>query len=416
MSRNLLAAVSVVSLAFLTWSVPGAAHGAPPSTRVTCGQTLTADTRLANSLVGCPGNGLVIGADGITVDLAGHSVRGTNAPGSEGIADDGHPGVRIRNGTIANFFLNGVALRGAPRSSLTNLTIHTIGAGGVENDFSAGVLVKDSANTSITNSTVMNNVTAFQSDGVDVLSSAGTRVSGNRIVDNAWNGMFVLDSPRTRVTGNDLDRNGNEGIEVNLGSDHTRLADNRARDNVASGLVVGAISGARIEGNVVTGNAESGVFMFDLHGSRITANRAASNGAGIDLEGGQHGSTGNRVAGNEARGNVAGIVVADGANDNTVVGNVANANTGGPDDGGGIIVAAASGNTVRGNIADRNADVGIGVFEDQPGDADGNALKGNVADFNRNHGIVAVAGTIDGGGNVAHGNTPPPNCLGVSCS
>ena len=75
-----------------------------------------------------------------------------------------------------------------------------------------------------------------------------------------------------------------------------------------------------------------------------------------------------------------------------------------------------TGNTVRGNVANRNRDVGIGVFEDQPGDSTGNVLTANVANSNRNHGISAVDGTIDGGGNIAHGNTPLPNCLGVSCT
>jgi parallel beta-helix repeat protein len=408
---------SVASLTLAAWAVPVAADAAPASTVVTCGQTLTSSTRLANTLVGCSGDGLVIGADNITVDLAGHSINGVNAAGSEGIADDGHGGVRIRNGTIANFFLNGVGLRGAPCSAVRNMTIRKIGAGGGETDVSAGVLVKDSPNTLVTASTVTNDVSAFQSDGVDVLSSAGTTVSGNRLANNAWDGMVVIDSPRTRVIGNALDGNQNQGIEVNLGSDGTLLAGNRARNNVANGLVVGAISGARIEGNTLTGNGESGLFMFDLRNSRVSANRAGGNGVGIDLGGGQNGSSGNRIANNDTSRNThAGLVVEGGANNNIIAGNVSNANQGPPDDGGGIILIAVTGNTVRGNVANRNRDVGIGVFEDQPGDSTGNILKANEANSNRNHGISAVDGTIDGGGNVAHGNTPPPNCLGVSCT
>jgi parallel beta-helix repeat protein len=415
--RNLLAgSFSVAGLTLAAWVVPVAADAAPASTVVTCGQTLTASTRLANNLVGCPGDGLVIGADNITVDLAGHSISGANAAGSEGIADDGHRGVRIQNGTIANFFLNGVGLRGAPRSVVRNVTIRRIGAGGVENQASAGVLVKDSPNTVVTASTVRNDVVAFQSDGVDVLSSAGTTVSGNRLVDNAWNGMVVIGSPATRVIGNALDGNQNQGIEVNAGSDGTLLAGNHARNNVSNGLVVGAISGARIEGNTMAGNAESGLFMFDLLNSRVTANRASGNGVGIDLEGGQNGSSGNRIANNDTSRNTAGLVVGGGANDNLIVGNVSTANQGGPEDGRGIVLVAVTGNTVRGNVASRNRDVGIGVFEDQPGDSTGNVLARNVVIFNRNHGISAVEGTVDGGGNIAHGNTPPPDCLGVSCT
>jgi parallel beta-helix repeat protein len=269
----------------------------------------------------------------------------------------------------------------------------------------------------VTASTVMNDVTAFQSDGVDVLSSAGTTLSGNRLANNAWNGSVVIDSPRTRVLGNALNGNQNQGIEVNLGSDGTLLAGNHAANNVSNGLVVGAVSGARIEGNTLTGNGESGLFMFDLLTSRVTANRAGGNGVGIDLEGGQNGSTNNRIANNDTSHNdQAGLVVANGANNNVIVANVSNANQGDPDEGGGIVLVAVTGNTVRGNVANRNRDVGIGVFEDQPGDSTGNVLTANVANFNRGHGISAVEGTVDGGRNIAHGNTPPPDCLGVSCT
>ncbi|HKC27342.1 MAG TPA: right-handed parallel beta-helix repeat-containing protein [Jatrophihabitans sp.] len=418
MRRNLLTALySVAGLTLAAWTVPTAAHASPASTHVKCGQTLTSSIRLANSLSGCPGDGLVIGADNITVDLAGHSIRGVNAAGSEGIADDGHPGVRIRNGTIATFFLNGVGLRGAPRSEVSDMRIREIGAGGVENEVSAGVLVKNSANTLVFASTVTNHVSAFQSDGVDVLSSAGTMVIGNRIANNAWDGMVVIGSPGTRVIGNALSGNKNQGIEVNLGSDRSLLAGNYARNNVSSGLVVGAVSRTRIEANILTGNGESGLFMFDLMNSRVSGNRASSNGVGIDLEGGQHGSSGNRLAHNDTSHNVhAGLEVASGANDNLVVGNVANANRGGPDDGGGIVLFAVTGNTARGNVANQNRDVGIGVLEDQPGDSTGNVLTANTANSNRNHGISAVAGTVDGGGNMAHHNTPPPDCIGVVCT
>jgi parallel beta-helix repeat protein len=407
---------SVASLTLASWAVPAAAQAAPSSRVVICGQTLTSSIRLANSLVGCSGDGLVIGAANITVDLAGHSISGLNAAGSEGVANDGHRGVRIQNGTIANFFLNGVGLRNAPGSAVRNVTIRKIGAGGGENDTSAGVLVKNSPNSLVAASRVTNDVSAFQSDGVDVLSSAGTTIKGNRITNNAWNGMFVLASPRTRVIGNSLDGNQNQGIEVNLGSDGTVLAGNHAGQNVSNGLVVGSVSGARIEGNTLTGNGEGGLFTFDLLNSRVSANRASGNGVGIDLEGGQHGSINNRIANNDVSHNVqAGLVVANGANNNVIVANVSNANQGVPGEGGGIVLVAVTGNTVRGNVASRNRDVGIGVFEDQPGDSTGNILTANVANSNQAHGISAVDGTVDGGRNVAHGNTPLPNCLGVSC-
>jgi parallel beta-helix repeat protein len=359
----------------------------------------------------------VIGADNIALDLAGHSISGVNASRSEGIADDGHGGITVKNGTISNFFLNGIALRRAPGSVVSHMTIRKIGAGGVAGEASAGVLVEKSPRTSVSNSTVSNDVSAFQSDGVDVLQSAGAVISGNRLTRNAWDGMFVFLSSRARVVGNTLDGNQNQGVEVNSGFDHVLLLGNDAAHNVSNGLVVGAISDAHVWRNRLTGNGGSGLFMFDLLNSSIILNRAHENGVGIDLEGGQHGSTGDLVMSNDtSRNGFVGLLVADGSNNNFVVGDLSNANQGSPGNGGGIVLLSVTGNVVRGDVANFNLSVGIGVFEGTPGDSTGNVVTDNVANSNHAHGIEVVTGTIDGGGNIAHHNTPPPNCLGVVCA
>jgi parallel beta-helix repeat protein len=406
MHANWLTGLSASLLAVGVVSVAVPAGAAPASTVVSCGQTITASIRLAHDLVDCPGDGLVIGADNITVDLAGHSIAGVNATGSEGIADDGHGGVTLENGTIANFFLNGIGLRSAPGSAVSDMTIRTIGAGGSQ---SAGVLVKDSPNTSVSASTVSNDVAASQSDGVDVLSSASAVISGNLITRNNNNGVFVAFSPGPRVVANTFSANQNNGIEVNAGSDHALLVGNDAADNANFGLVVGAISDAQIRGNTMTGNG-TGLLLFDLLNSSISGNQAHANGVGIDLDGGQNGSTGDRVTTNDTSRNAfAGLVVSNGANDNLVGGNLSNANQGPPGNGAGIALLGVTGNTVAGNVANLNLAVGIG------GDTAGNVVTDNVANSNQFHGIDVVAGTIDGGGNIANHNTPPPDCIGVVC-
>lgn len=395
------------------------ASEAAGSTVVRCGQIVTTSIRLANDLVNCPGDGLVIGASHITVDLAGHSISGVNARGSEGIADDGHGNVLIQNGTIKRFFLNGVGLRSAPHSVVSHMTIRQIGAGGGESDASAGVQLKNSPYSSVVGSAVSNDVSAFQSDGVDVLSSQGSTIRGNALTNNAWDGMVVLFSPETRVIGNVLKGNKNQGFELNQGSDRSSVIGNYAANNADDGLIVGAVSGLRVENNILQGNPDGGLFMFDLHGSWISHNLAFGNGAGIDLEGGQNGSTNNVIANNDtSRNQFVGLVLENvGADHNLVTANIADDNKGASaDGGGGIVLATANGNTVRDNVAVGNRAVGIGVFEQSPGDTKHNVLTRNVVVRNRDHGIDAVAGTVDGGGNVARNNTPLPNCLGVACS
>jgi hypothetical protein len=53
--------------------------GVALASHVSCGDTVTADTTLDSDLVNCPNNGIVIGADNITLDLNGHTIDGDNA-------------------------------------------------------------------------------------------------------------------------------------------------------------------------------------------------------------------------------------------------------------------------------------------------------------------------------------------------
>jgi hypothetical protein len=44
--------------------------------QVSCGDTITADTTLRHNLVNCPNNGIIIGADNVTLDLNYHTIDG----------------------------------------------------------------------------------------------------------------------------------------------------------------------------------------------------------------------------------------------------------------------------------------------------------------------------------------------------
>jgi parallel beta-helix repeat protein len=396
--------------------IPAGSAGARAA-GVHCGATLTRSTTLTEDLVRCPGTGLVIGADGITIDLAGHTISGTNAAGSEGIANDGHAAVRVLRGRVTDFRLNGVGIRGAQASVVRDLTIRRIGEGGLEGEpVSAGILISDSPGSQVLENDVANDVNAYQVDGVDVLDSRGSLVQRNRLSRNAWNGLALIGSPGSRIVGNELDANGNNGTEVNGASDAVWMTANRADRNTSTGIVVGSARGVRVIGNSAHGN-DTGFLFFDLHDSLVSLNGASGNRDGIDLTGGQFGSDGNRVIGNSAsRNSATGIALLDGANDNVLTANVANANEGPLGEGGGIVVVASTGNQLMGNQANANLDSGIAFFEETSGDTSGNALRSNVANRNLNHGIDAVAGTIDGGGNSASGNAVPPQCLNVLCT
>jgi len=89
------------------------------ASHISCGDTITSDVKLDADLTNCPGDGLVIGADNITVDLDGHTIDGNgtaptecdrdaaldrDAVLDEGLdASAGHQGLTIRHGSVQEF-------------------------------------------------------------------------------------------------------------------------------------------------------------------------------------------------------------------------------------------------------------------------------------------------------------------------
>ena len=401
----------VLGVFAVAWAASPAFAAAPPAAAVQCGQVITSDTTLANDLVDCPGTALTIGADGVTLDLGGHLVDGTNASGSEGIAVDGRTGVTIRRGTVREFRVNGVALRDAGDATVADLTVSAIGAGGVEGeDVSAGIFVRGSDDVDLRDNRVSNDVDAFQADGIVVLASKRVELKRNDTSANAWNGMVVVDSPRARVLSNRTVGNGNSGIFVasapsvriarNVAGDHEKpdtagiamlqvtggvVVGNRLRGNRASGIALeNGTTSTTVARNRIRGGGD-GIAVFDSNDNTVVRNRVMdAGGFGIVLDEffAEDGSDGNTIAHNSlSRGGVAGI----------------------------LVTGPSTSNTLSENLASRNASDGIRVR------TAGNQLERNTANRNRRRGIDAVAGTVDAGGNRASGNGLSPQCTGVSC-
>jgi parallel beta-helix repeat protein len=101
----------------------GSAAGAP-KVFVGCGSTVYSSVTLTADL-NCSGggDGLEIGASGITINLNGHTITGAGGgDGSYGIYNDGYNDVTIQKGTIQNF-LYGIYDDGAYRMHVSNVNI-----------------------------------------------------------------------------------------------------------------------------------------------------------------------------------------------------------------------------------------------------------------------------------------------------
>ncbi len=102
-----------VLVAFAVVGATAASGSRVPASQVSCGERITADTTLQQDLVNCPNHGIVIAADGITLDLNGHLVDGDGTPAANcdnqkepcdfGVFNNGHDGVTVMHGSVREF-------------------------------------------------------------------------------------------------------------------------------------------------------------------------------------------------------------------------------------------------------------------------------------------------------------------------
>jgi parallel beta-helix repeat protein len=343
---------------------PASAQAAPG-----CGAAITASTTLRHDLTGCPGDGLVITADNVTLDLGGHMLAGSGTPGSAGVRLSGQHHVTIRNGTV-KAFATGVALDHADGNRLRRLALQA-------NAGRAMDLTSANANT------IERVAASGNRTGVALTGSRRNVVRDSVLRANAITGVLAIGAAGNRIERNTIDGSSN-GVALVEGSD---------------GNAVGA--------NAIS-HADSGVDIDGSSRNLLFANRFSDNGDGVLLSSGDA----NRVALNLVRRSTGcadgcgrGIAV-DGGADNLVAANlVRGALTDGI-----AVAAAATGTVVQLNGASGAGDDGIDV------DAAATTLRTNIAFGNHDLGIEAVPGVRDRGGNRAFRNGNPAQCAGLRCS
>jgi parallel beta-helix repeat protein len=249
---------------------------------ITCGTIVTSDVRLTADLLDCPGSGLVIGAPGVTIDLAGHVIDGTGS--GAGIDNEaGHDGVRIVRGTVRDFQF-GVHLFQTSGARVERISARSN---------MIGVIVARSADVQLDSV----QATANLSNGIDVTFSERVSVRRSTAAGNGLSGIvdrFTADSTyaRNTVTGNS-----SPGLVLN-GSDGVVAERNQAVANDSDGIELTLVEDAVVDGNTATANSGNGIFV-DQAGNSLTRNRAVDNlGVGIAAPDGTIDGGGNRAKGN----------------------------------------------------------------------------------------------------------------------
>jgi parallel beta-helix repeat protein len=261
---------------------------------VTCGQTLTHDTTLDNDLA-CPDVGLFVGADGITIDLNGHTIEGNSAYPDVGVEDRaGYDRITIENGTIRHF-TSGVLLSGSDHSTVRDLTVsdsESIVAEGVFLVRSPYALVQRVSSVHSFEGIVLwdgshhgrvEDVSVSGSDfGISVSFDSDDTLIEKSIVSRSSEAIELRDTARIRVEQNSFFDNGVETISVGDVQDAT-IAKNRLLRNQV-GILVGGTSNVVLEKNLVSESSIEGIIVGQSVGTLLYGNRVEkSAGDGIDV-------------------------------------------------------------------------------------------------------------------------------------
>lgn len=247
--RNIVVAVSALAAVFAGTVSVGTAAAA-----VSCGQTITQNTILDADVGPCPGDGIVVGADNITLDLNGKRVFGTaergdfagiRLPNRSGVTVMGTPAVRGTRGVVTGFDA-GVLINGGSANTVQRVIISdNRGPDTEETLLGDGIAIFYSANNRLLNNTVTAN------GGYDGIAVLGETSHGNLIQDN-----LVNDNVISPAFGGGLGIFVNAFLDVETGKlvHGNNIVRNTVRNNAAAGISTVNAQDARIAENLVEDN------------------------------------------------------------------------------------------------------------------------------------------------------------------
>jgi parallel beta-helix repeat protein len=320
--------------------------------------------RLTKDLTNCSGDGLDVEADGVSIDLNGHTIATSDmvAPDQQGngVYVNGHDRVTVKNGVIRGF-QNGVLFVNARASRVSHVAmpamvnggVTIIGGGGNQIDHTTiarPAKYSDYATAinlySSNDNTVIQNVASMRVGDVIQLTSADrNRIMSNRVSDGGAG--IGLEASSNNLLAWNIATGNQFGLIPADQSNRNVVEHNTAQGNLWAGIGFGSSTGNVVRWNVVIHNPGAGIVEVDNVDAKVIGNLVNGNG----------------FAPTACLPDCPDFETNDGINTNSV------------------------GTTVSRNIANNNGDLGI----------------------------QAVVGVIDGGQNTAHHNGDPRQCVAIKC-
>jgi parallel beta-helix repeat protein len=284
LSSRAIAAFALSGLVLLL--ALGAAMGADRALarQLSCGDVVTTDTVLENDVLGCHGPGIAIAADGVTLDLNGHTIAGSGL--DFGISPIG----RLRDITVENGIVSGFRY-GISLDFLTRPTVHSMTLVGNHD----GIVVFETVDAVIEHNVAFGNDASaiFAGETIggrfadnDLLqNAAGISGSGvtqgvferNRVRGSTYDGIRFLDATGVRFERNLSSDNGSLGFGLEGDSSGNAYVRNVADGNGMDGfLLTESSTGSILERNVADRNGDDGIDL-DTPGSTLSRNSADRN-------------------------------------------------------------------------------------------------------------------------------------------
>jgi para-nitrobenzyl esterase len=230
-----------------------------------CGVAIAHDLELNRDLV-CAGNGLIVGADGIKIDLNGHTISGSGT--GTGINVTGRSDVSIFGGTVRNF------------------------GTGVLTSASTGIVIKR-------NSIVEN------ADGIDLQAgSHGMTIKYNEFGASRTRAIMIRGDSTNHVIRDNTFTGDRVGILVFAGANNT-IKENRVSGSLLAGIRINVLAtGNRMTRNAISSNP-TGIEFLVMAGQSAAGNTIFKNTLELNTCGLKGPVAGNTVAKNRFKHNVA---------------------------------------------------------------------------------------------------------------
>jgi parallel beta-helix repeat protein len=248
-----------------------------------CGDVITADEELHNDIGPCHGDGLVVAASNITVNLNGHQIFGEGGFVVEhqgaGVRVLGQSNVTVTNGTVHDFY-HGVRVTQGARNRVTRMRV-------LNNQGGNGIVLENSSDDVVSNNVVSGNgrfagISTFDSVSLPAGSARNT-IADNIVSANSFmgaHGISVENGAGHRVSGNQVVGSARDGISLSPPVSDTMVLTNVVRSNGRHGINVqnGSVRNL-VQRNLSTGNAQNGILVAG-QSNRILGNTTRSNVAG----------------------------------------------------------------------------------------------------------------------------------------